>query len=161
MASSMELISKNEGETRKIGKTIAELILRGIFKTNTIILTGKLGSGKTTFLKGFASRISRQLKIISPTFIIIRSFNLKKSPKNQRFKKFYHIDLFRIRKNQEIQALGLSQILSNPENLVAIEWGERLKNLLPANSLQIVFKIISNTKRLIIIKRNCISTKDV
>ena len=63
------------------------------------------------------------------------------------FHNFYHIDCYRIRKPKEILDLGFKEIISNPENIVAIEWADRIKKILPKNALVLKFKFIDKLKR--------------
>jgi len=80
--------TKNEKETEKLGKEIGRKILKEkpgkIAKI--IALEGDLGGGKTTFLKGFAKGLGIKEKILSPTFILFRKFNIKHP--NSKFKTF-------------------------------------------------------------------------
>lgn len=102
-----------------------------------IALTGELGSGKTTFVQGFAKGLGIKEKITSPTFVIIRQY-----PNN-----FYHVDLYRI---DNFQELGLEEILANPNNIVLIEWAEKIKDL-PKNTIKIIIEKLGGDKRLIAI----------
>lgn len=121
-------------ETQKLGQSFAKVLEKG----DTVALYGDLGSGKTTFVQGLAEGLGVKEKIISPTFIIIRSYPSK---------NFYHIDLYRIEKNQKIESLGLAEILDNPLNIVAIEWAERIENLLPKKIIKIKFSHEDNNVR--------------
>lgn len=100
-----------------------------------IALSGELGTGKTTFIQGFARSLGIKEKIISPTFILIRQHKI---PKTNR--TLYHIDLYRLEKTPEVKELGLEEIWSNPKNIVLIEWAEKIENLLPQNTLSIKIK---------------------
>lgn len=120
-----------------------------------IALYGELGSGKTTFVQGLAKGLGVKQRIISPTFIIIRTYKLKSQNSNrktttQNSKLFYHIDLYRI--VNDIKGLGLEEILENPQNVVAIEWAERLGDLLPKERWDLYFKYLDEEKRKIIWK---------
>ena len=138
----MEYLSNSSRETKKIGEKIAKEILE---KTKgysqVLILEGELGGGKTTFLQGFAKGLGIREKILSPTFVIVKKFKLK----NSNFNNFYHIDFYRIKKNEDV--LNLEDIISNPKNIVAIEWGERIKNILPEKINLLKFKFLDNKKR--------------
>ena len=110
-------------------------------------LQGDLGAGKTTFLQGFAKGLGIKEKILSPTFVIYKKFKINIVPKNERsfifwHKYFYHFDCYRINKPEEILELGFREIVSNPKNIVAIEWSKRIKKLLPKNLILIKFRFI-------------------
>jgi tRNA threonylcarbamoyladenosine biosynthesis protein TsaE len=150
-------LTKSEKETEKLGEKIGKKILKEkLDKTAKILaLEGDLGGGKTTFLKGFAKGLGIREKILSPTFILFRKFNIKHRTSN--FKHFYHIDCYRIEKEREILNLGFREIIKDPQNIVAIEWADKIKKILPRKVLKIKFKILEKKEREISIKwqRDC------
>jgi len=139
----MKIITKSERETKKLGQAIAKLIVSEKLKRRILALEGELGSGKTTFLKGFAKGLGIKERILSPTFILIRKFKIPDS----KFKNFYHIDCYRIEKEKEILKLGFKEIVKSSKNIVAIEWSDKIKNILPSNVLFLKFEILNATKR--------------
>jgi tRNA threonylcarbamoyladenosine biosynthesis protein TsaE len=150
-------LTKSEKETEKLGEKIGKKILKKkLDKTAKILaLEGDLGGGKTTFLKGFAKGLGIREKILSPTFILFRKFNIKHRTSN--FEHFYHIDCYRVEKEKEILNLGFREIIKDPKNIVAIEWAEKIKKILPKKVLKIKFKIFGKKERKILIKwqRDC------
>src|SRR3989344_6332910 len=135
------IITKSEDETKAQG----ELIGRDLFPGSIIILVGDLGSGKTTFTKGLAKGIGVKKRIISPTFTIIRMYEIKNNQKT--IKNLYHIDLYRLESSDETQNLGLEEIIGNKENVVVVEWPEKIQHLLPKNRIEIYLNTISDTER--------------
>ncbi len=121
-------ITQSNLETKKLAKKLAKN-----FKSGVIALSGPLGAGKTTFVQGFAKGLGIKDKIISPTFVLIR-----------QHEDFYHIDLYRL---SNFDGLGLEEILSNKDNIVLIEWAEKIKDLLPKNTIWITFEMLSENKR--------------
>lgn len=148
----MEYLSKDEKETKKIGRDLAEKILKKK-KEKAIVLSleGDLGGGKTTFLQGFAKGLGIKEKILSPTFIIVRK-NKIPGKKRSNFKYFFHFDCYRIKKEEEILDLGFNDYISKSENIIAIEWGDRIKGILPKETIVFKFIFIDKEKRKIIIK---------
>jgi len=145
--------SKSSSQTKELGETMAERILSGkkIRSAACVLaLIGELGSGKTAFLKGFARGLGVEGKILSPTFVILKKFNIEKG----RFKFFYHIDCYRLSKGKEILNLGFKDIIRDPENIVAIEWADKLRGLIPKNSTTIRFYFDNEKKRKIVVKWN-------
>lgn len=132
-----QYISTSEEETRKIAWKLA-----GEIKTRVIALTGTLGAGKTTFVQGFAKGLGIKDKIISPTFVLIRQHKFGK-------RILYHIDLYRLENNINIKQLGIEEIISNPDNLVLIEWAEKIDKDLPKGTVRINIEKITETERLI------------
>jgi tRNA threonylcarbamoyladenosine biosynthesis protein TsaE len=148
-------LTRNEKETEKLGEKIGKKILKEkLDKTAKILaLEGDLGGGKTTFLKGFAKGLGIKEKILSPTFILFRKFQIP----NSKFQNFYHIDCYRTEKEKEILNLDFREIIKDPKNIVAIEWAEKIKKILPRKVLKIKFKILGKKGREILIKwqRDC------
>ncbi|MEK7162937.1 MAG: tRNA (adenosine(37)-N6)-threonylcarbamoyltransferase complex ATPase subunit type 1 TsaE [Patescibacteria group bacterium] len=102
-----------------------------------LALVGDLGAGKTTFVQGFLRAVGIKKKITSPTFVLIKTYKLTNL---KTYKLIYHIDCYRIKKSKELLALGLKEILNNPHNIILIEWPERIKNILPKDSIWIKFE---------------------
>jgi len=122
----------SEKETKDLAKKLAKKL------TGVIALIGELGSGKTTFAQGFAAGLGIKEKIISPTFVLIRQHRIPKTEKT-----LYHIDLYRIEKY--FSKLGLKEILENPNNIILIEWAEKLKEL-PKNAIRILIQKQDNKR---------------
>ncbi len=133
----MKFLSKSPTETKKIGKKIAQK------RPLILALKGDLGSGKTTFLKGYGQALGVKEKILSPTFLILKKFPIEN-------KNFVHIDCYRIKNSKDLLALGFKKMIN--KDLIAIEWPERIKDILPENTVFLEFKIIDKNKRKIIIK---------
>src|SRR3989344_1068593 len=135
----------NFQQTQKIGENLAKQILKqNLGNIATVLgLQGELGAGKTTFLQGFAKGLGIEEKVNSPTFVIIKKFKIP----NSSFKFFYHIDCYRLSTPKEILDLGFNEIMLNPENIVAIEWPEKIKKIMPKNATLIKFKHSEENKR--------------
>jgi len=142
-------ITDNYKKTQKLGEIFAEQIIKNeLQKTAMVIgLQGDLGSGKTTFIQGFAKGLGISDKILSPTFVILKRFGIVKKP----FKNFYHIDCYRLKNEKDILELGLKEIILNPENIVAVEWPEKIKKVLPKKTITIKFNLVEKNKRKIIL----------
>lgn len=146
-----EYITHNPSQTKKIGENLANKIInqkKRESRARVLALQGELGGGKTTFLKGFAKGLGVKERILSPTFVILKKFKIK----NKNFKFFYHLDCYRILKGKEILELGFKEIALNPKNIIAIEWSERIKNILPKKVILITFAFYKKRKRKITIK---------
>ena len=133
----------SSAQTQKIGRVLAKEILKTPLrkKARVLGLTGNLGGGKTTFLQGFAWGLRIKEKINSPTFVIMK-----------RFKNFYHFDCYRIQKQKDILDLGFEKIINNPKNIVAIEWADKIKKIIPKDTLWIKFEHLGGNKRRIVIE---------
>ena len=152
-------------ETQRLGekfiKDILRLHLRG--GSVNVALYGDLGSGKTTFAQGVAKGLGIERRIISPTFIIVRRYELQaksSKPKSQNYnsklkslERFYHIDLYRIQGEKDLESLGLQEIMEDPESIVVIEWAEKLGSLLPEKRWDLRFEYLGEDKRRIAVSK--------
>ncbi len=144
----MEILTKSAEETKRLGATIGSEL-----KARIYALTGDLGSGKTTFVQGFAQGLGITSKIISPTFILMRKYAVSISNQQSTISNFYHVDLYRFEDNieSEVRNLGLTDIWGKPGNVVIIEWAEKIKNMIPKEAIWITFENTGEDKRKIII----------
>jgi tRNA threonylcarbamoyladenosine biosynthesis protein TsaE len=138
------IITNSFEETQKLGLEFA----KKVEEVSILALYGDLGSGKTTFIQGLAKGLRINKKIISPTFIIMRSY---KVPVIIKKSYFYHIDLYRINDEKDVQELGLIELMKDPRNLLAIEWPEKILKLLPEKRLNLHFEYVDENKRKITI----------
>lgn len=141
-------ITNRPSQTRKLGAVFAKEVLGrrdfsvgGGKRAIVIGLAGDLGSGKTTFLQGFARGLGIKEKILSPTFVLMKKFPINR----ERF--FYHMDCYRIQKPKDILALNFKEIVADHRNVIVIEWADLIKKILPRGSVWIKFEFINNTKR--------------
>jgi len=109
-----------------------------------------LGGGKTTFLQGFSKGLGIKQKITSPTFVIMRRYKIQNT--GYKIQNFYHIDCYRVEKPKEILDLGFKEIISNPQNIVAVEWVDRIRKIMPKNTIWIKFDFVNKNTRQISIK---------
>jgi len=137
----MEVFTKSATETEKLGQKIANNLKGG----ETLCFYGELGSGKTTFIQGLAKGLGIKKRVLSPTFIIMREYQIR--GRKRKAKRFYHIDLYRIKNKEDVEVLGLEEIWSNPENIVAIEWAEKIKEILPKKRIDIYFEYVLGNQR--------------
>ncbi len=150
-------ITKSVKETRQIAAKVAQIIqeidLKDKRRATILALNGDLGSGKTVFVQGFAKKLKIKEPILSPTFIIFRKFKIQSDKfQSNKFDFLYHFDLYRIKDKQELGVLGFQKIIDNPQNIVLIEWAEKIRDILPPDTIFIDFNLIDKKTREIIIK---------
>lgn len=138
-------ITKSFEKTQKIAEDFSSKLTEG----GIVALYGDLGSGKTTFVQGLAKGLGIKQRIISPTFIIVRQYKVR--GKESAISGFYHIDLYRTETIKDIQSLGIEEIMNDPQNIVVIEWAEKMKNMLSTKRINIEFEYISEKERKITI----------
>lgn len=136
--------------TRKLGKDLAKIVVKMGNKGPIVIgLDGNLGSGKTTFLQGFALGLGIKEKILSPTFVIAKKFKVKK--RNSKYKNFWHIDCYRLGGLDDLKSLNFKDIIADEGNIIAIEWVGKIKKAIPAQNIFIEFRFLDKNKREIIL----------
>lgn len=131
-------------------KTVAEELLRTVIPGETarvIALSGDLGAGKTAFAQVVARELGVTEAVTSPTFIIERVYKL--GEKGRGFVRLIHIDAYRLENEGELEALGWKEILENPENLILIEWSERVPSLIPQDATRLMFSHVDEGARMI------------
>jgi len=141
-------LTKSAEETQKIGEDIAKELRkvrplkfsRSDLGAVVFGLKGDLGGGKTTFTQGFAKGLGIKDKILSPTFVILKRFEIK----DKQFKNFYHIDCYRLKNKKDLLELGFNEIISDPKSIVLIEWPEKI---LLKDAIIIEFEFVDENKR--------------
>lgn len=142
-------VTQSKDETQSLAREIAGCLQPGEILT----LTGELGSGKTTFVQGLAMGLRIKQKILSPTFLIVRRYEVSSKYQVLSIKYFYHIDLYRVEHESDLRGLGLEEILEDKESVSAIEWPAKLGSLLPQRRIDLTFTYIDDHSRQIIIKK--------
>ena len=158
--------SYSSRETKEFGAALAKKIIASqealrartrVASARAIVvaLQGDLGAGKTTFTQGFARGLGLKRRMASPTFIIMRRFAIPRSAKNPtpKFKNIYHIDAYRLKKLDSLEVLGLKEILPDPKNILLIEWPEKIKKILPKETVWIKFRHGKKENERVIISR--------
>lgn len=141
------VITNSADETQELAEELAE----NVTGPAIFALSGELGAGKTTFVQGFAKGLKIKHKIISPTFLIIRKYDINPKITSKSLKSFYHIDLYRLESERGIEGTGILEILEDNSSIVVIEWPEKLGKLLPKERIDIHFEYIDDEKRKIAI----------
>lgn len=130
-------ITNSDAQTQKIGKELA----KSLKSKSLLLLTGDLGSGKTTFVKGLAKGLGIKKRINSPTFVLVKNYG----------KILNHIDLYRLDNEEQIKSLGIESLIKDSQ-ITVIEWAEKLnKSFLKLDKFlqirQINFKYLGENQR--------------
>jgi tRNA threonylcarbamoyladenosine biosynthesis protein TsaE len=134
----MRLIASNPDETR----SIASEFIRNLAAGTVLSLVGDLGAGKTEFVKGLAIGLGFEGEVTSPTFTILHEYRGGRLP-------LFHMDFYRIHDERELDEIGLDDYLK-AGGVSAVEWGDKYRDWLPADSVEIRLAIIANDKREIV-----------
>lgn len=143
----MEYISKSPEETERLAKKVVDAIRarKGKPGTATIIaLSGELGAGKTAFTKGVAKALSLTETVTSPTFVIEKIYYLEDM---QPYTHLIHLDCYRLESGKELLSIGWNETATDPENLIFLEWPEKVEDILPLRALRIEFEVVDPTTR--------------
>lgn len=111
--------TRSENGTLALGETIAEVLA----PVKMAVLRGELGAGKTTLVKGIAAALgaAEPEDVTSPTFTLVHEYVGRR--------KVYHLDLYRLETEREVEQLGIEEMASEPGALVLVEWGERFPSI--------------------------------
>jgi tRNA threonylcarbamoyladenosine biosynthesis protein TsaE len=142
------VLSESPADTRVLAKILLSGWLEVNKKKNSnwlICLSGELGSGKTAFAKSLAEELGVVGIVNSPTFVIMKKYSSKKNKKYT----LYHFDCYRIREAKEVADLGFEEILYGENNIIIIEWPEKIREALPKKRLNLKFEVVGeNTRRI-------------
>ena len=137
-----EYITHSAEETIALGRELAPTLAH----LRLVLLRGDLGAGKTTLVKGIAEGLhaAAQEDVTSPTFTLVHEY---RGPEVA----IYHVDLYRINTPRELDTLGLDELLSEPGNLVVMEWGEKFARFERERDVEIRIERVGEQERRIIV----------
>ena len=119
----------SQNEILKIAKEVLTS-LKQKDNATVVALSGDLGAGKTTLSQAIARELGVKENVVSPTFVIMKIYELE----GQNWKHLIHIDAYRLESSQELLKLGWNEIIADPQNLVLIEWPEKVGDIIPEDS---------------------------
>jgi len=119
-------VTQDPQETIQLGEHFATFVEKG----DVFSFVGELASGKTTFIKGILKGLSFDEPVTSPTFTLVNEYNAKFP--------VIHIDCYREDEQERWIKLGINDYMDE-ENVVIIEWADKMKSILPLNTIQIQF----------------------
>jgi len=132
-----ETVTHSAQETIAFGRKLASELSPPLI----VLLRGDLGAGKTTLVKGIAEGFQavRADDVTSPTFTLVHEYG---GPRTT----LYHIDLYRIETQRQLETLGLDDLLA-PNTILLIEWGEKFPRLARDQNLEITLERVGETER--------------
>ncbi len=139
-----EHITHSAEETITLGRKLAPTLKNA----RMVILSGDLGTGKTTLVKGIAEGLeaASHEDVTSPTFTLIHEY---RGPDVV----LYHVDLYRIDTPRELDTLGLDELFAEEGNLVLLEWGEKFQRFEKERDVEISIERHGDQERKFSVKR--------
>ena len=132
-----ETITHSTEETIAFGRTLASELTPPL----VVLLRGDLGAGKTTLVKGIAEGFRAALAedVTSPTFTLVHEYRGPRAT-------LYHIDLYRVDTERELETLGLDDMAA-PDSILLIEWGEKFPRFVRERNVEIVLERVGENER--------------
>lgn len=131
-----KFISKNEAETLDFAARFAKKLRGG----EVVALIGKLGAGKTVFVKGLARKLGIKKMIHSPTFLLMKVHRIMNQ--KSRIKNLVHVDAYRLAGADELIDIGLLDWLGKKDTVTVIEWADKVLELLKKGKMiKIIIKL--------------------
>ncbi len=127
----MVFVCNSIEETQQLAMRLAKIIVPG----TVIALVGQLGTGKTTFTKGFAKQMGIKDHVTSPTFKLVSEYEGESY-------KLNHIDAYRLDGPNDFLNIGGEEYLTPKNSITIIEWGDILYDLLSNKVIRVVFERI-------------------
>lgn len=137
----MDIISHSPDQTRALGAQLGRLLERG----DIVLLSGAIGSGKTTFTQGLARALKVREPVGSPTFTLVVEHDGRDA--RDRPLRLYHIDLYRMENEADAATFGFEDILDSDDGVAVVEWPERARAALPEHFLVVALTWVADTKR--------------
>ena len=113
-------------------------------RARVVALSGELGAGKTAFTQALGSHFGILETVTSPTFVIENIYRLS----GQKWKRFIHIDAYRLKGMDELLAIGWNDIVVDPDNIIVIEWPERVEQIIPDDAIRLTFTLDGDVREI-------------
>lgn len=117
-------------------------------QANVLAFHGSMGTGKTTLIHALCDEKNVKDIVGSPTFSIINEYLFSE---NGQEKKIYHIDLYRLKDEEEAIRAGVEDCFDS-DHICLVEWPEKIPSLLPDDTLHIYMEMVDENTRKLIIK---------
>lgn len=136
-----EFTTHSGADTVEVGRRLVRLLA----PPQLLLLKGDLGTGKTTLVKGIAQALdaAEPDEVTSPTFTLLHEYD---GSLDGRPIKLYHIDVYRLESERQLETLGLDELLT-PDALVLVEWGEKFKSIRKKATGEIDIASVSGDER--------------
>jgi tRNA threonylcarbamoyladenosine biosynthesis protein TsaE len=128
----LEFTTQSDADTIEVGRKLVKLLA----PPQLLIMSGDLGTGKTTLVKGIAQALdaAEADEVTSPTFTLVHEYDGTRSGKPV---KLFHLDVYRLEGERQLETLGLDELLTD-NAIVLVEWGEKFKSIKKKSTGEIV-----------------------
>jgi len=128
-------------DTVEVGRKLVEWLA----PPQLLVLTGDLGTGKTTLVKGIAEALdaAEAEEVTSPTFTLLHEYD---GARHGRPVKLFHLDVYRLEGERQLETLGLDDLCTD-DALVLVEWGEKFKSIRKRATGEIVIRSLGGDAR--------------
>ena len=133
----LDFISSSVEQTVRLGVRLGELLQAD----DLLCLSGELGVGKTALARGVGRGWGTALRVTSPSYVLVNEY-----PRLHDGLILYHVDCYRLENQEQIDTVGLEDIL-DADGSVMIEWADRIEKMLPEDRLWIEIGYINLTRR--------------
>ena len=142
----LEFHTGNAAETIGIGAQLLDVLRPPIL----LILTGTLGAGKTTLVKGIAEALhaANPDEVTSPTFTLVHEYE---GERDGRPVSLYHLDLYRLENERQVEQLGIDELMEE-DSIVLVEWGEKFASIQRRAAGEIVIETAGGDQRSIVVR---------
>jgi tRNA threonylcarbamoyladenosine biosynthesis protein TsaE len=132
-----EFTTHSAEETTALGRKLAARML----PPKLVLLRGDLGAGKTTLVKGIAAGFgaATEDEVTSPTFTLVHEYRGPAAT-------LYHIDLYRVDTQRELETLGLDDLMTE-NSILLIEWGEKFARFTKERDIEISLERVGENER--------------
>ena len=134
--------------TRSVAGTLAlgEMLTEMLRASKLVVLRGELGAGKTTLVKGMAAALGAAEDVTSPTFTLVHEYVGRRV-------RLFHLDLYRLETEKELEGIGLWEMADAPDALVVVEWGDKFASVMERADAEISMQSGENeTERLLLVR---------
>jgi tRNA threonylcarbamoyladenosine biosynthesis protein TsaE len=128
----------DEQATLEFGCKLGEMLRQDYAGRAIVFLSGELGAGKTTLVRGLLRGLGYSGVVKSPTYTLLEPYNIDGQ-------EIYHFDLYRVNDGQELEFVGFDEIVDGP-GLKLFEWPEKASTWLPPPDVHLHLSVVSKTE---------------
>lgn len=139
MLSSMKCFDITDWEqlTNVVTEIVHELRAHSVRGATVLALEGDLGTGKTATVQLLARLLGVSESVVSPTFTIMKTYHTR----DQQWQKLYHLDVYRFASPLELTPLRWSELVTQKNSLICVEWSNKIAAELPTDRVNLSFEL--------------------